>query len=123
MHHPTRATQECVRGRIDWDYQTGNIQSPKWGIACQERAINTKKTSCWRFSSPLRRFSGAEKDKDNTCLVVPNTVLLVRSAQGDGGDDCTSVRIWVRADVDGSSAKAVNDALIELFELGMSIDR
>ncbi len=54
--------------------------------------------------------------------MVPNTVLLVRGAQGDCGDDRASVRIWVRPNVDSSSAKAVNGLLIELFELGMSID-
>ena len=52
----------------------------------------------------------------------PNTILLVRGAQGNGGDDCASVRIWVRTNMDSSSAKAVKDLLLDLFELGMSID-
>ena len=52
----------------------------------------------------------------------PDTILLVRGAEGDGGDDRASARIWVRTNMDSPGAKAVKDLLLDLFELGISID-
>ncbi len=55
-------------------------------------------------------------------LVVSNAVLLVRRAQRDGGYDCPGARIWVRPDVDGAGAKAVQCLLVELLG-AIQVDR
>lgn len=55
--------------------------------------------------------------------MVANAILLVRGAKGDGGDDRSSVRIWIRPNMDGPSAKAVKLFLVDLSEMGRSNDR
>ena len=49
--------------------------------------------------------------------------MLVRGAEGDGGDDRASVRIWIRPNMDCPSAKAVKVFLVDFSEMGRSNDR
>lgn len=57
-------------------------------------------------------------------LVVSNAVLLVCRAQGDGRYDCPSAWIWVRPDVNGACAKAVEclPRLLRPIQVGRSVD-
>ena len=57
-----------------------------------------------------------------TYLMVSGTILLVRGAQGNRGNDRASAGIWVRSNVYSPSAKAINDMLIGLFELCLFVD-
>ena len=86
----------------------------QWEI-CQEQIKKTR-VSCGR------RVTQRVIDEE-TYLVVTNTILLVCGAQGDRGNNRTSVRIWIRPNMDSSSAKAINNLLIKLFELGVSMNR
>jgi hypothetical protein len=62
---------------------------------------------------------------DSTDLMVSDTFLLICRAQRNGGNDRTSSRIWVRPNVDRTSAKAVKFVFVELpeaFKRGISVN-
>lgn len=48
--------------------------------------------------------------------MVADAILSVGSAQRDGRNDCTSARVWLGANVNSTSPKAVKLSLRDLLE-------
>lgn len=53
--------------------------------------------------------------------MVADAVLSVRRAQREGRDDRASGGIWLRADMDGTSAKAIDVLLVNLLQRGLAV--
>jgi len=107
MHHRIPEMPASVPVRLDWGSPIESIQIPN------------QKSPISPFRIPVH---GANLQP---YLVVSNPVLLVCRAEGDGRYDCPSARIWVRPDVDGACAKAVEClpvAFLWPIQVGRSVD-
>ena len=105
MRRQIREKPRSALKRFYWGSPIANIQIPKSGSP----------------SAPLefRHFA------DPAYLVSSKGFLLVRRAQRDCRYDRASARIWVRPDVDGTGAKAVQlngVALLGSIEVGGAVE-
>lgn len=83
-----------------------NVASRAWRLGLSER----------EYSKPCVVLGDITSTRDQTYLVVSDSVLLVGRAEGYRRDDCTSLGIGFRTDMDGKCAKAIDMG-------GLSLDR
>lgn len=126
-HHLILTQQVCFRVHFYWDFPTSNIHIPELDGKKRNQHKNRNQSEAIRtcvqishhlnmFKPDIRKRKGKKRPQQcgdlSTHLVNSNAILLISCTKRYRRNHSACLLVWIRSDMDRTSAKAVHMLLL-----------